>query len=167
VVSALTFGGDDMTTRRGLLAGVVLGMVVGVGFMPPTASDALSSQDREEIVQVALDYIDGFYDGNAERMARAVHPELAKRRVVVDPQSGEQSLSNMTAKQLVDVTAAGNGKEIAAKLGRRSDVMILDVFGDLASVRVDAITWIDYLHVAKVNGEWKLINVLWGERPAR
>ena len=39
---------------------------------------------------------------------------------------------------------------------------ILDTFGDTASVRVDAITWVDYLHVANVNGEWKLTNVLWG-----
>lgn len=45
------------------------------------------------------------------------------------------------------------------------DVKILDVFGDIASVRVDAADWIDYRHLARWNGEWKIVNVLWDMRP--
>ena len=25
--------------------------------------------------------------------------------------------------------------------------------------------WVDYLHIGKVNGEWKIINVLWETKP--
>jgi hypothetical protein len=28
-------------------------------------------------------------------------------------------------------------------------------------VRVDAGEWIDYMHLARWSGEWKIINVLW------
>lgn len=38
------------------------------------------------IRQTALDYIEGWYEGNAERMERALHPELAKRIVRTNPQ---------------------------------------------------------------------------------
>ena len=48
---------------------------------------------------------------------------------------------------------------------RRTDVRILDIFGNTASVRVDADRWIDYLHIAKWNGRWVIINVLWENRP--
>src|SRR5262249_46471729 len=38
-----------------------------------------SDEVRAAIKQTALDYIEGWYEGDAERMERAVHPELAKR----------------------------------------------------------------------------------------
>jgi hypothetical protein len=44
-------------------------------------------------------------------------------------------------------------------------VRILDIFENAASVRVDASDWVDYLHLAKVNGRWVIINVLWELRP--
>ncbi len=25
--------------------------------------------------------------------------------------------------------------------------------------------WIDYLHVARINGQWKIVNVLWELKP--
>ena len=40
------------------------------------------SADADAIKQTALDYIEGWYEGNAERMERALHPELAKRIVL-------------------------------------------------------------------------------------
>ena len=39
-----------------------------------------SAADLEAIESVALDYIDGYYTGDGDRMKRALHPELAKRR---------------------------------------------------------------------------------------
>ena len=42
-----------------------------------------------------------------------------------------------------------------------TDVRILDIFGNTASVRVDAGAWVDYLHIVKWNGRWVIINVLW------
>jgi len=44
-------------------------------------------------------------------------------------------------------------------------VTILDIFEGTASVRVDAATWIDYMHIASANGRWQIINVLWALRP--
>jgi hypothetical protein len=65
---------------------------------------------------------------------------------------------------LVNNTRAGGGKETPAT-ERRKDVRILDIFGNTASVRIDASTWVDYLHVAKWNGRWVIVNVLWELRP--
>ena len=62
-------------------------------------------------------------------------------------------------------TRANAGAEVPVAQ-RRSDVRILDIFGNTASVRVDASTWVDYLHVAKWNGRWVIINVLWENRPS-
>jgi len=42
----------------------------------------------------------------------------------------------------------------------QKDVTILDVFENAASVKVIASDWVDYLHVAKFNGRWVIVNVL-------
>lgn len=117
-----------------------------------------------QIVTAALDYIDGWYDGDAARMQRALHPALAKRIQTADS-SGELVVAEMGARELIDRTAAGTG---TADPARRHDVRVLDVFGRAASVRVDATGWVDYLHLIQTTAGWKIINVLWERRqPAR
>lgn len=130
-----------------------------------TPALAQSAADSSAIRQTALDYIEGWYEGNAERMERALHPELAKRIVNVDSRNGRNSLGQQSAMTLVLNTRRGGGKEETPAAQQRKDVRILDVFGNTASVRIDASTWVDYLHVAKWNGRWVIVNVLWENRP--
>ena len=42
---------------------------------------------------------------------------------------------------------------------------ILDRFENAAVVKIVAAEWIDYLELAKVDGQWKIINVLWELKP--
>lgn len=125
---------------------------------------AQTAADSAGIRQAALDYIEGWYEGNGERMERALHPDLAKRIVNTNPQ-GRSVLGHQSALTLVQSTRRGGGKETPVA-ERRTDVRILDIFGNTASVRVDADRWIDYMHVAKWNGRWVIINVLWENRPS-
>ncbi|MFO7587810.1 MAG: nuclear transport factor 2 family protein [Gemmatimonadota bacterium] len=123
---------------------------------------AQTAADSAAIVATALDYIDGYYTSDDARMERALHPELAKRIVVT--RDGESRLQNMTAEQLVEATAGGGAGQIPQE-ARREDVEILDIYRNAASVRIDAGPWVDYLHVARWNGEWKIVNVLWELAP--
>ena len=132
-------------------------------FVAPRALHAQTASDSAAIRAAALDYIEGWYEGSGERMERALHPELAKRIVNTNP-NGRNSLGQQSAMTLVMSTRGGGGKNTPADQ-QRKDVRILDVFGNTASVRVDASTWIDYLHVAKWNGRWVIVNVLWELRP--
>jgi len=126
----------------------------------------VSEADLAAIKQTALDYIEGYYEGNGERMERALHPELAKRIVITDPKSGRSRLDQMSAMTL----ALGTRARVSSptpKEKRQSDVTILDVFENAASVKIVATDWIDYLHVAKFNGRWVIVNVLWELKPQR
>jgi len=122
-----------------------------------------TAADSSGIRQAALDYIEGYYEGNAERMARAVHPELAKRIVNVD-ERGRYRLGQMSAMTLVEGTRAGGGKDTPAA-ERRKDVTIYDIYQNAASAKIYASGWVDYLHLAKWNGRWVIINVLWELHP--
>ncbi len=143
--------------------GAILALITAVGIINATSASAQTATDSSAIVATALDYIDGFYTSDAERMERALHPELAKR-IVGDPAGPESHLQNMTAEQLVQATASRGAAGIPED-ARREDVSILDIYNNMASVRIDAGLWIDYLHVARWNGEWKIVNVLWEMAP--
>ena len=125
-----------------------------------------SEADAAAIRQTALDYIEGFYEGNAERMEQALHPDLAKRIVQTNPANGRSTLGQQSAMTLVQYTRA-RAKNPTPKEQQQKDVTILDVFENAASVKVVASDWIDYLHVGKFNGRWVIINVLWELKPAK
>jgi hypothetical protein len=136
------------------------------GVRADQAASKLSDADAAAIKQAALDYIEGWYTGNAERMERAVHPELAKRIVFTDPQTRRPRLDQQSAMTLVQGTRSRSDKP-TPPAERQSDVTILDVYENAASVKVVAFNWIDYLHLARWNGQWKIINVLWEFKPER
>jgi len=138
-------------------------LIATVGIIGATSAPAQTAADSSAIVATALDYIDGFYTSDATRMERALHPDLAKR-IVGNPAGPESVLQNMTAEQLVQATASGGADRIPDE-AKKEDVSILDIYNNIATVRIDAGLWIDYLHVARWNGEWKIVNVLWEMAP--
>lgn len=126
----------------------------------PTVTQAqATTADSAAIRQAAMDYIEGWYEGNAERMARALHPDLAKRIVFPDGR-----FSHMTAEQLIGATKSGGGKSTPVA-EQQKDYTLLDVFGGAAVVKVVARDWIDYLQIAKYEGQWVIVNVLWEVKP--
>lgn len=132
----------------------------------PGAARAQTVADSAAIRATALDYIEGWYTGDAERMERALHPELVKRILVVDEERGMTFLDGMGMTKLVGGTRAGFGTQVPES-ERRTDVTILDVFGNAASAKIDAGGWIDYLHLARQDGRWLIANVLWERRAER
>jgi len=129
------------------------------------AQTKVSDQDKAAITATALDYIEGWYEGNAERMERALHPDLAKR-IVRTNDKGQSSLGQMSALSLVQGVKRGGGKD-TPKDKQQKDVTILDVYENSASVKIVASDWIDYLHIAKFNGRWVIVNVLWELKPQK
>jgi hypothetical protein len=138
-----------------------LRLILAAGLMAASAqAQAPTAADSAGIRAAALDYIEGWYAGDASRMERALHPELAKRIVNTNPQNGRSSLGQQGALTLINGTKNGGGKD-TPPAQQLKDVRILDIFRNAASARVDASTWVDYLQLAKWNGRWVIVNVLW------
>ena len=125
---------------------------------------AQTAADSTGIRAAALDYIQGWYTADAARMERALHPELAKRMVQDDPKTHKSVLDHMGAKELVKYTREGGGRDTPAPR-RQADVSILDIYQGAASAKVIAGDWVDYLHLARWNGRWQIVNVLWELKP--
>jgi len=127
-------------------------------------SAAAESEDEAGIKAAALDYLMGWYTGDPERMERALHPDLAKRVIRTDPENKRDRVDHMSALTLVQYTRKGYGNKVPVE-ERMAEITILDRYGNAAVVRAVARDWVDYLQIGKVNGEWKIINVLWEMKP--
>lgn len=140
---------------------ILLAVVLISVFSAAAQSDA----DRDAIKRAALNYAEGWYEGNAEKMESSLHPDLAKR-IVRTNERGQSRLDPLSALGLVQGTRAGFGKNTPAA-EQQKDVTILDVLGGAATVKLEMRDWVDYMHIGKVNGKWVIINVLWELKPKK
>jgi hypothetical protein len=143
---------------------VLLIGLVALCAAPATHAQPAEDADTKAIRGAALDYIEGWYEGSVDRMSRAVHPELVKRLVVTE--GGVSRIEQMGATKLVANVRNGGGKK-TPKEKQQKDVTILDRYENVASVKVVASDWIDYLQLAKMNGRWVIVNVLWELKPKK
>lgn len=134
-------------------------------FVLSTTAFAQTDADREAIKRTALNYAEGWYEGNADKMESALHPDLAKR-IARTNDKGQTRLDQMSAMSLVQGTRGGYGKQ-TPKEEQQKDVAILDVLGGAATVKLEMRDWVDYMHIAKSNGKWVIVNVLWEMKPAK
>lgn len=118
-------------------------------------------EDLEAITAVGRDYIEGWLDGDEERMRHCLHPELVKRTISYDPESDDWRLGRPAdAEMMIGWTQEGAGR---ATLGeeRSFEITVGDVFRHIASVKVLSHRYMDYLHVAKIGDRWFIVNALW------
>ncbi|MDR2972313.1 MAG: nuclear transport factor 2 family protein [Bacteroidales bacterium] len=118
----------------------------------------LNDQNTVAIRQTSLDYMEGWYEGNAERMGRALHPNLVKRRS--EERSDGSFFHQSSWQDMVNSTQRGGGKMFPIA-DRQIKVTILDVNNSIASVKVESREYYDYLHLGKFDDKWLIINVLW------
>lgn len=118
---------------------------------------------RAAIEATCFDYIDGQLEGDPDRVARALHPDLAKRRVLGDTPDERLGLRRMGREELVELTRQGALKTPKEQWDRSCTV--LDVAGDTASVRLETPWFVDSFHMGKFDDRWIIINALWYAKP--
>jgi hypothetical protein len=116
-----------------------------------------SQEDVDAVHQAVVDYCEGYYKRDPEQTARAYHPECAKRAFFIDEETGKDTLRVITPQELVDYCATGLSKMDDCEI----DVVIDEIYDDVATVRVYSCKYVDFLHIAKSRGEWKLLHVTW------
>ena len=130
------------------------------------SAQAQSASDKAAVRQAALDYVEGIYTVDTSRIERSVHKNLTKRGFWREPtETTYRPESVMTFDQLMKLTASWN------KDGKRDtsikQVEVLDVLDQTASAKIVAMWGIDYMHLAKYDGRWQIINIVWQAHPPK
>lgn len=124
---------------------------------------APAPSDVSAIEAVAYDYVDGQLEGDAARVARSLHPDLAKRAVEMGDPDEPLGLRRMTKEELVDLTRQGVLKTPRDQWSR--SVRVLDVTGNAAVARVETPWFVDYFHLGRFGERWVIVNALWYPKP--
>ena len=97
-------------------------------------------------MRVALDYFEGWFDGDAARMERALHPDLAKRSP--DDAPAPCALEKLTAREMIEATAKGIGKTRDVP-DRALEVEVEHLHREIANVTVRSAVYVEYLHLVR------------------
>lgn len=135
--------------------------------IPLVPLGAQTAADSAGVRAAVMDYVEAIYRVDTARIVRSVHPDMAKRGYYIPRNQTAYTNSPMTYAQLINVAKTFNAKgninaETAAK-----QVTILDILDQTASIKLVASWGIDYMHLAKYDGRWMIVNVLWQSPPPR
>lgn len=148
--------------KRGILLALV---AMAVGCTAHARSQA--NAEQEAVKAAVMDYIEALYQAQPDRIARSVHTDLSKRGYY--RKQGETTFSSgpMSYEQLFNLAGTWNkdGKRPLATAPK--EVVVYEVLNQTASAKATAFWGIDYMHLAKYDGKWKIVNILWQDHPTK
>lgn len=151
--------------NKKLLLTIACLMLAGLVAVPSFAQQATS--DKEAVRLAVLDYVEGVYNVQPERIERSVHPKLTKLGFYRPPaDAAYRPASVMTFDQLVQLAKTWN-KEGKLRKDAPKEISIYEVQDQTATAKLVAEWATDYFHLAKFDGKWMIINVLWQSPPKK
>ncbi len=124
-------------------------------------SQFISAQTKNDSIRVketVTKYIESFYLVQPEKGQESVH-RLSAWQTIQKFCDGSEFLKGMSYEEMVNLGKVFNLKGKYNTSSKR-DIVVLYMMDKTASVKLIAEGWVDYVHVGKVNGEWKIINIL-------
>ena len=132
----------------------------------PCSTYAQSDADKEAVKQAVLDYVEGVYNVAPERIERSVHPELVKRGFYIKKGETAYTFAPMTFTELVNLARTYNKNGRVPKDAPK-EIVIFDVLDQTAAAKLTAVWGVDYFQLAKYDGKWKIVNILWQTPPPK
>ncbi|MDX1395224.1 MAG: nuclear transport factor 2 family protein [Gemmatimonadota bacterium] len=142
-------------------------------FLPLAASTGLTGQstaaaseaDVEAVRQAVADYVEALYEVDPTKIERSVSRGLAKIGIGRDdaPTSTIEE-DRMTFDELRDTAAEWNADGNVPPSATK-EIVVFDVLDRIASAKVTASWGIDYFHLAKYDGRWLIVNVIYQGHP--
>jgi hypothetical protein len=134
-------------------------MTIEIAWRAEAVDETIRPEDVAAIRRCLLDYFEGWFDGDAVRMDRALHPGLAKHSLGQDPARSE-TLDVTTRDEMVEATRQGRGRlRDVPDRGIRID--ITGVSDGIASATVHSAVYVEYALLARASEGWRITSTLW------
>lgn len=141
----------------------MMSLVLSAAAVAAPGPTQIEPATRAAIEATCFDYVDGQLEGDPARVARSLHPDLAKRRVLGDTPDERLGLRRMSKEELVELTKQGALKTPKEQWDRSCKV--LDVAGNIAAVRAETPWFVDFFHMGRFGDRWVIVNALWYSKP--
>lgn len=125
-------------------------------------SPMVAQEDSDSVKLACLNYIEGFYEGNTEKLESCLQKRLYKFGFWKSEKTGTYGKPIfMSYDQAIAYAKRVKEKKNFAKPGAPKKVKILDVMDKIAIAKVRAWWGVDYLTLSKVEGKWMIEQVIW------
>ena len=121
--------------------------------------------EKEAVRRAALDYIEGFYEGDTAKLVRALRPDMYKYGFYRDKEANPYGGSRMTFEQALAFARRVKANNTPAAANSPKEVTIYEVLDQTASVKIRAWWGSDYMLLAKYDGKWMISHILWQSPP--
>ena len=130
-----------------------------------TTSSPPSAADSAGVRAAVRDYVDAIYLADTTLVLRSVRPELAKRGYWIPRDKTTYSTEPMTFAELINTAKTWNPGRRRNPDSMVKEIQILDLLDQTASAKLTAQWGVDYFHLAKYEGRWMIVNILWQSSP--
>jgi hypothetical protein len=124
-----------------------------------TKSSAITA-DREAVIRAATDYLEGFYEGDTVKLARALRADMSKYGFWGDS-TGKYAGERMTFAEAIDYGKKVKARNRPVPVNWPKEVTVFEVQDQTASAKVTAWWGTDYLLLGKYDGKWMISDILW------
>lgn len=132
-------------------------------FTPVQAAD----NDKSEVERISLGYLIALQQMKPDLMVEVMHPQLAKRTSYWDKKNKKSKVHETSYEKMLKYAEDWNKAGDKFPKNPSNRVTILDMQGTMASVKLESDNWYEYLHLAKLDGQWKILNLYWQSHPDR
>ena len=147
---------------------MLLGAFATLALTMPTAQAQNRATEIDAVRRAVLDYVEGFYEGDTVKLARALRPEMYKFGFWRNSDTSAYRGSQMTYAQAFAYANRVKAQNNQAPASAPKGVQVLDVMDQTAAAKLTAQWGIDYLLLARYDGRWMITHVLWqGPHEAR
>jgi hypothetical protein len=118
--------------------------------------------DKEGIEKACMNYIEGFYEGNASKLESCLQPTLNKFGFWKNKDTKiYDQVPHMSYEQALAFAKSVLEKKEFPKPDAPKEVLVLDIGKNIASAKVIAWWGIDYMLLSKRGDKWMIEQVLW------
>jgi len=103
--------------------------------------------DEDAVRAAVLDHVESWFDGDAQRMGRALHPEYS-------------AMEKLTAQDMIEATANGQGRDEDVE-DRQISIEISYLTGNTARVTCLSHRYLEVLQLTRTHEGWKVLNGFW------
>ena len=130
-------------------------LLLSVATTSTRAQDSNPATDDASAVQATVrNYIEGYYRGDARRMAQTLHPHYLKHMI-----HGSIPMREKTGQEMLREVRS-HGPADLPETDKTEQIGVLDVAGSIASAKLVTPGWVDYLTLEKSEGKWKILSVV-------
>lgn len=127
---------------------------------------SVASSDRAAVIAAGRDYIEGFYEGDTVKLARALRSDMSKYGFWRDS-TGKYDGERMTYAEALTYAKNVKARNRPVQASWPRDVTVFEIQDQTASAKVTAWWGTDYLLLGKYDGKWKISDILWQGPPKR